>query len=138
VRPRVAFSAFRTSLTRPQFRYGTSGLANEHAAGLVDSIVLDRFCVPGGQKRTGEARKAATKWAGVATSLDDQTLNELTEHVAIRPLVTAFAEWYPGNDPPVSFNRHATAHCVGQTGVFSEAHSLVAVMLAALLAIQGA
>lgn len=117
-------------------RDGHVEAAQSHAAGLVDSIVLDRFCAPGRQKRTGEARNAATQRAVVATSLDEQTLNELTEHVAIRPLVTAFAKWYQGDDPPESFNRHATAHCVGHTGVFSAAHSLVAVMLAASLAIQ--
>lgn len=114
---------------------GDFGVAQSHAANLIDSILLTEFADPEHRHNTRQTRTNAKSLARRAVSLED-TLNQLGRHLAVRPIPSAFAQWYPGDPPPTAFNRHATAHCVGHPDVFSEAFCLIAVMLATSLVRQ--
>lgn len=109
-------------------RLGHDGPAQSHAANIVDSIVLARFGNGG--------RNATTERA--SEDFGEQPLQLVAEHLAILPLVRAFARWWPhaDADPPDHFARHATAHAVGTTGVFAPFSALIAVMLATSLTVQ--
>ena len=65
----------------------------------------------------------------------DLPLDSVRENLVLRPVVRAFAPWYPhwGTPVPLHFSRHATTHAVGYPDVFSEAKALIAVMLAVYL-----
>lgn len=104
------------------------GPAQSHAAGIIDSIVLT---VLGDGGRMIAKQKASEPF-------DDLPLYLAVESLVLRPLFLGFAQWRPGSGDPVpsSFARHATAHAVGQEGVFTRLNALVAVMLATSLTVQ--
>jgi hypothetical protein len=119
---RVALIAVRRPETEPA--------GQSHAAGIIDSIVL---AIHGGKR---ESRAIARTRA--EQPFDDLPLIVATENLVLRPLLLGFAKfWLHKGDPvPGSFARHATAHAVGQAGVFSRLNALVAVMLATSLTMQ--
>jgi len=104
------------------------GPAQSHAAGIIDSIVLT---VLGDGGRKIAKQKASEPF-------DDLPLYLAVESLVLRPLLLGFAQWRPGSADPIpsSFARHATAHAVGQEGVFTRINALVAVMLATSLTVQ--
>ncbi len=104
------------------------GPAQSHAAGIIDSIVL---CTLGAKGRELAKARASEDWEGLA-------LRVAGESLALRPLYKALVTWYPngGMPPPDHFARHATAHAVGQPGLFQARHALIAVMLAVSLTVQ--
>jgi hypothetical protein len=114
---------------------GNLGAAQSHAANLIDSVLLAEFADAEHRRNTRQPRASAESLALRALSLED-TLNQLSRHLAVRPMPSAFTQWHPGDPPPTAFNRHATAHCVGHPDVFCEAFCLIAVMLATSLVRQ--
>ena len=50
--------------------------------------------------------------------------------IALAPIIAAFEKWWPGDDPPRTFNRHATAHAAGELAIYCEQFSLVALIAA--------
>lgn len=104
------------------------GPAQSHAANIVDSIVL---AFHGKDGRTTTQKHAQLDF-------DDLPLRVIAENLALRPLLRALVTWWPawGTPPPEHFARHATAHAVGQEGVFTPLNALIAVMLATSLTVQ--
>ena len=84
---------------------------------------------------TGGPRKAAKIHAQEDIDLE-QSIRVVARQLSIRPALTALARWFPGDPPPTTFNRHATAHCIGNAAVFTETFALMAVMLACSMALQ--
>jgi hypothetical protein len=111
------------------FRDGHDAPAQSHAANIIDSIVL---AVGGGAKARNEAAQAAQ------TPYDDIPFRLFGQMLTVRPLDRVFTPWFATDGTPVPhhFARHATAHAVGQPGVFDKRHALVAVMLATSLTAQ--
>lgn len=109
-------------------RVPLNGPAQSHAAGIIDSIVL---CTLGSSGREVAKQRATEDW-------EDLALRVAAESLALRPLYRALVTWFPntGTPPPDHFARHATAHAVGQPGLFHARHALIAVMLAVSLTIQ--
>jgi len=115
-----AISALRADLDGP---------GQSHAAGIVDSIVL---CTLGPKNGRQVAKdRAVEDWEGLA-------LRVAGESLALRPLYRALVTWWPGTGTPLPdhFARHATAHGIGQPGLFQRRHALIAVMLAVSLTVQ--
>jgi hypothetical protein len=109
-------------------RVPLNGPAQSHAAGIIDSIVL---CTLGSKGREVAKQRATEDW-------EDLALRVAGESLALRPLYRALVTWFPntGTPPPDHFARHATAHAVGQPGLFHARHALIAVMLAVSLTVQ--
>jgi hypothetical protein len=109
-------------------RAGFDAPAQSHAGNIIDSIVLALH----GAKGRQEAKKSAK------TEFDDLPLQLAAENLTLRPLLRAFTSWRPasGDALPDHFARHATAHAVGNVGVFAPFPALVAVMLATSLTVQ--
>ena len=109
-------------------RVPLNGLAQSHAAGIIDSIVL---CTLGSHGREVAKQRATEDW-------EDLALRVAGESLALRPLYRALVTWFPntGTPPPDHFARHATAHAVGQPGLFHARHAVIAVMLAVSLTVQ--
>ena len=109
-------------------RIGSYGPAQSHASNIVDSIVLDL----GGN----DPRKSAVDLAN--KDINDFSFRVAAEMLTLRPVARAFVPWWPdsGDPPPRHFSRHATAHAVGQSGVFDPGYALIAVMLATSLVVQ--
>lgn len=105
-----------------------NGPAQSHAAGIIDSIVL---CTLGSNGRNVAKQRATEDWEELA-------LRVAGESLALRPVYRALVTWFPntGTPPPDHFARHATAHAVGQPGLFQARHALIAVMLAVSLTVQ--
>jgi hypothetical protein len=102
------------------------GPAQSHAGNIIDSIVL-----------------AIHKGRDIAVVKAEEPYEDLplilaAENLVLRPLILGFAKWYPNSGDPIpnSFARHATAHAVGQDGVFSRSNALIAVMLATSLTVH--
>ena len=107
--------------------------AQSHAANVIDSI-LPHICA-----FLGDRPKRIAAIARAKEDIDDEwTIGVLIHHLALRPLGRAYDEWYPNMGQPIPdhFNRHVTAHCVGQPSVFKEYNALIAVMLATSLTRQ--
>ena len=102
--------------------------AQSHAANILDSIVL---AILGAKGRKVAARRASEPY-------DDLPLRVAVESLVLRPLFLGFAQCWPAHGDPIPdhFDRHATAHAVGQAGVFTRDHALIAVMLATSLTVQ--
>ena len=109
-------------------RVPLNGPAQSHAAGIIDSIVL---CTLGSNGREMAKQRATEDW-------EDLAFRVAGESLALRPLYRALVTWFPntGTPTPDHFARHATAHAVGQPGLFHARHALVAVMLAVSLTVQ--
>ena len=109
-------------------RLGLIGPAQSHAANIVDSIVLSRLGKRG--------RAAATRRA--SEELGEQILQRAAEYLTLLPIKRAQTHWWPhaGAAPPNYFSRHATAHAVGNRGVFTPQSATIAVMFATSLAVQ--
>ena len=109
-------------------REGHSSPAQSHAANIAEGILNRLFRDGGSQVAKEEAE------------LDVRALasDRVWENLALKPVNRAFTRWYAhqGLPMPKSFSRHATAHAVGQPGLFSEEKALIAVMLAVSLTIQ--
>ena len=108
---------------------GLDGPAQSHAANIIDSIVL---CTLGPKDGRQRAKKKAVE------EFEELALRVVGENLVLRPLYRALTTWYPGTGtpPPDHFARHATAHAVGNPGLFQRRHALVAVMLAVSLTVQ--
>ncbi|MDA8074470.1 MAG: hypothetical protein M0Z40_04425 [Actinomycetota bacterium] len=102
--------------------------AQSYAANIVDSVVMLLLGRHGRDRAKNQAQE----------DLDDLLLRVISESITIRPLVRAFANWWPdhGTPPPDHFARHATAHAVGHPGLFTNLNFLVAIMLATSLTAQ--
>jgi hypothetical protein len=109
-------------------RVSLNGPAQSHAAGIIDSIVL---CTLGSNGRETAKQRATEDW-------EDLAFRVAGESLALRPLYRALVTWFPntGTPPPDYFARHATAHAVGEPGLFHARHALIAVMLAVSLTVQ--
>ncbi|HUY08010.1 MAG TPA: hypothetical protein VMW80_00955 [Candidatus Dormibacteraeota bacterium] len=107
---------------------GLEAPAQSHAGNILDSIVLATL---GGKGRDEAARRASAPY-------DDLPLRVAVENLVLRPLFLGFAQWWPAHGDPIPghFARHATAHAVGQPGVFTRENALIAVMLATSLTVQ--
>ena len=103
---------------------GHHGAAQSLAGNVIDSFVL--ASVDG---RHTERRRRATEWASEGYGEDD-ALRDLFDVVALAPIVAAFESWWPGDEPPQRFNRHATAHAAGEEAVYSERFSMAALIAA--------
>lgn len=110
------------------FRGGLESPAQSHSSNIIDSIVLAVL----GPNGRDHAKKRAQE------AYDDLPIRVAVENLVLRPLFLGFTEWFPGGTHPIPdhFSRHATAHAVGQPGVFSRHNALVAVMLATSLTVQ--
>lgn len=110
------------------FRGGFEAPAQSHSGNIVDSIIL---AVLGHNGRDYATRRAQEDY-------DELPIHVAVENLVLRPLFLGFTRWFPGGSDPIPdhFARHATAHAVGQTGVFSRHNALVAVMLATSLTVQ--
>lgn len=110
------------------FRGGLEAPAQSHASNIIDSIVLAVL----GQNGRDHAKKRAQE------DYDGLPIHVAVENLVLRPLFLGFIKWFPGGTDPIPdhFARHATAHAVGQPGVFSRHNALVAVMLATSLTVQ--
>jgi hypothetical protein len=104
------------------------GPAQSHAANIIDSIVVTIL----GRKGRDVATKRAKEPYG------NLPLRVAVENIVLRPLVLGFAHFRPARGDPIPnhFARHATAHAVGQPGVFTREYALVGVMLATSLTVQ--
>lgn len=116
-------------------RSGHEGAAQSHAANLIDSVILDVFADPTSRHNTRAPRKTAKTEASKVVDLN-LSLQAVAKLLSLRPVLAAYEDWYPGDRPPMGFNRHATAHCVGDPGVFNETFCIVAIMLATSLTCQ--
>ncbi len=107
---------------------GLEAPAQSHAGNILDSIVL---AILGDKGRKEAAQRASEPY-------DDLPLRVAVENLVLRPLFLGFAQWRPAQGDPIPdhFARHATAHAVGQAGVFSRDNALIAVMLATSLTVQ--
>ena len=103
---------------------GHHGAAQSLASNVIDSFVL--ASVDGDHR---ERRYRAKKWAAEGYG-DDDALRDLFDVVALAPIVAALQGWWPGDEPPERFNRHATAHAAGEEAVYSERFSMVALIAA--------
>lgn len=110
------------------FGLGLEAPAQSHASNIIDSIVLTIL----GQNGRDHAKKRALD------DYDQLPIQIAVENLVLRPLFQGFIKWFPGGTDPIPdhFSRHATAHAVGQPGVFSRRNALVAVMLATSLTVQ--
>ena len=109
------------------------GPAQSHAANVIDSI-LPLICA-----FLGDEPKRIAAINRAKEEMDDEwTIAALIHHLALRPLDRAYDVWYPntGQPTPDHFDRHVTAHGVGQPNVFNEYNALIAVMLATSLSRQ--
>ena len=103
---------------------GHHGAAQSLAGNVIDSFVLANV---DGEQRTRRPR--AKEWAFEGYT-DDDALRDIFDVVALAPIIAAFKSWWPGDDPPRTFNRHATAHAAGEDAVYSERFSIVALLAA--------
>jgi len=110
------------------FRLGLEAPAQSHAGNIVDSII---YAVLGKTGREDAKQRAQEDY-------DDLPIHVAVENLVLRPLFLGFIKWFPGGSDPIPdhFARHTTAHAVGQPGVFSRHHALVALMLATSLTMQ--
>jgi len=110
------------------FRGGLEAPAQSHASNIIDSIVLSVL----GQNGRNCAKERAQE------HYDELPIHVAVENLVLRPLFLGFIKWFPGGTDPIPdhFARHATAHAVGQPGVFSRHNALIAVMLATSLTVQ--
>lgn len=110
------------------FRGGFEAPAQSHASNIIDSIVLAVL----GQNARDHAKKRAQE------EYDELPIHVAVENLVLRPLFLGLIKWFPGGTDPIPdhFARHATAHAVGQPGVFSRHNALVAIMLATSLTVQ--
>lgn len=110
------------------FRGGLEAPAQSHAGNIIDSIVLAVL----GQNGRDHAKTRARE------EYEELPIHVAVENLVLRPLFLGFIKWFPGGADPIPdhFARHATAHAVGQPGVFSRHNALVAVMLATSLTVQ--
>ena len=110
------------------FRHGLEAPAQSHAGNIVDSII---YAVLGSGGRDKAKQRAQEDY-------DDLPIHVAMENLVLRPLFLGFIRWFPGQGDPIPdhFARHATAHAVGQLGVFSRTNALIAVMLATSLTVQ--
>lgn len=106
-------------------REGLYPAAQSHASNIIDSIVL---AIYGKQGRDHVKKRAQEGFSGHVNS----------EQLLFSSLSRTFIKWSPDSTDPIPdhFARHATAHAVGQPGVFSPHKALVAVMLATSLTTQ--
>jgi len=109
-------------------RHGLEAPAQSHAGNIVDSIIYAVLGSGGRDKAKQRAQEDS----------DDLPIQVAMENLVLRPLFLGFIRWFPGQDDPIPdhFARHATAHAVGQPGVFSRTNALIAVMLATSLTVQ--
>jgi hypothetical protein len=119
VQCRQAIAADRLDLSEP---------AQSHAGNIIDSVVLS---LHGRGGRDVVKQKAEMP-------VDELPLRVAIEHFVLRPLFLCFTTWYPDTGTPIPgyFARHATAHAVGQTDVFTPISALVAIMLATSLTVE--
>lgn len=99
-------------------------LNDELAAGVASSSVhrhyrtLRRMLTDLTNARSGAAERAQL-------DVDEVSLRALSESLTVRPLLKAFAHWFPAHgSPPEHFARHATAHAVGHPGLFTKRNAL--------------
>lgn len=114
------------------FQLGLEAPAQSHAANIIDSVIL--AAGPQRGRDAGKNRGEAKTMAKIG--YNDLPFRYPAEHLALMPLHYGFDIWYPGDPIPSRFSRHATAHAVGQPGVFSRHNALVAIMLATSLTAQ--
>ena len=104
---------------------GSYSAAQSHAAGITESILRHRYGKDAARKAKDRARQDMTSLS----------LPAAREILVLRPVVLAFAHWYPdsGDPIPTHFARHPTVHAVGHPGVFTKEKALISVMLAVSL-----
>jgi len=107
-------------------RHGHFQAAQSHASNIIYSIVATHP-----NSRGHALRLARRDW-------DEVPFQEMAPYLTLRPLDRTLVAWKPraGNTPPAHFSRHATAHAVGHTGLFTPLNALIAVMLAVSLTIE--
>jgi len=115
---------------------GHGAAAQSHAANILDSVVLVEYADELNPDNNRKARERAKLMSEADLDEREKLLLGFACELTSLPFKHALAQWFPGNDPPNTFNRHATAHCVGESKVYSETHCLIAVMLATSLACQ--
>lgn len=112
-------------------REAISAAADGHhsAAQSLAGNVIDSFVLANVDGHHTARRTRAKDWASGGYT-DDDALRDLFDVIALAPIVVAFEKWWPGDDPPETFNRHATAHAAGEDAVYSERFSIVALIAA--------
>lgn len=103
---------------------GHHSSAQSLAGNVIDSFVLANV---DGHHKTRRPR--ATEWASEGYA-DDDALRDLFDVIALAPIISAFEKWWPGDEPPRTFNRHATAHAAGEDAIYGERFSIVALIAA--------